>query len=60
MGFTKRLYEEMLEQADEQAREENNARTLIDADGYHMVNCLCDDCMSMERALDRDNRKEAK
>lgn len=58
MGFTKRLYEEMLDQEAEKAFEDNQARQLVDADGYHMVNCLCDDCLRAEDALDRDNRRE--
>lgn len=55
MGATKRMIMEMEDQLAEKAFRDNEARKLVDADGYHMVNCQCDDCLYVEDKLASDN-----
>ena len=53
MGLSKKLYEEWLDEQELKAAQESEARQLIDADGYHMVNCLCDECVEQNDRLER-------
>ena len=55
MGISKRLYEEYLEQLEAKEREMYGP-ALIDADGDHMVNCECADCMEFQQLIDRDDK----
>ena len=49
---------EMEDQLAEKAFRDNEARKLVDADGYHMVNCQCDDCLYVEDKLASDNTQK--
>ena len=55
MVITTRLYEEYLEQLEAKEREMYGP-ALIDADGDHMVNCECADCMEFQQLIDRDDK----
>ena len=54
MSYTKRMYEEWLEEQDRQAAEEAGP-ALIDGDGNHLTNCECPDCLEFDRLLAKAN-----
>ena len=55
MGISKRLYEEYLDELEAKERAMYGP-ALIGADGDHMVNCECADCMEIQQLIDRDDK----
>jgi len=53
MGAVKQMYLQWLDEQELKAAKESEARQLVDADGYHMVNCLCDECLEQNDRLER-------